>query len=120
MRQKPLVLVVDDDPVIQEFVEMALMDEGYDVMRASNGKQALERILEQRPALVLLDLMMPIMDGWQLLRQVNETPGLEDLPIILLSASPEARVTAQQERVQGYIAKPFDLNILLDSVEKSV
>ena len=120
MRQKPLVLIVDDDLVIQEFVEMALLDEGYDVMCASNGKQALERIQEKRPALVLLDLMMPIMDGWQLIRQVNETPGLENLPIILLSASPEATVTAQQEHVQGYIPKPFDLTILLESVEKSL
>jgi two-component system, chemotaxis family, chemotaxis protein CheY len=118
MMDKPVVLMVDDDPVIQEFVAMALMDEGYDVMLASNGKQALERIHERRPALVLLDLMMPIMDGWQLLRQVNETPTLQDIPIILLSANPEIGLTAQQEHVQGFLPKPFDLNILLDSVEK--
>ncbi len=69
---KPLILLVEDDDNIQEFVKIALVDEGYEVLSAQDGVVALHLIDEKKPALILLDLRMPIMDGWTFLRQYRQ------------------------------------------------
>ena len=112
------ILVVDDDLAIRTMLETVLEDEGYQVVLAGNGQEALEQVRRQRPALVLLDLMMPIMNGWEFLETVKTTPELKNLPILLLSASREVAATAQQGVVKGYLPKPFELDKLLFYVER--
>ncbi len=104
------VLVVDDDSAIRSMLALALEDEGYDVGTASNGREALDEILNERVSLVLLDLQMPVMDGLTLSHRVREH-GL-DVPIVFMSAGGRARAAAQAEHVAGYLEKPFSLDQL--------
>lgn len=110
------ILVVDDDPSILDTVTEILAFEGYAVETARNGQEALQRIGRTRPALVLLDMRMPVLDGWGLTRQLHEQ-GLA-LPILVMTAAQDARRWAQEVGAAGYLAKPFDLNELLASVER--
>jgi CheY-like chemotaxis protein len=99
-------------------LETVLLDEGYTVMLARNGKEGLEMVARQRPALVLLDLMMPVMDGWQFLEAIKLLPDYADLPILLLSASRQIVNTARDNPVKGFISKPFELAKLLASIDQ--
>ena len=110
------VLVVDDDRAIRRVVEMALEDEGYTVTTAANGREALEAIATQAPALVLLDLNMPVMSGWDVTAQVQQQ-GLE-VPLVYMTAGNSARAEAERHRVAGYLAKPFALHELIEVVER--
>src|SRR5947209_8449280 len=82
------VLVIDDDDSIREFVELVLQDEGYDVITATDGADALQIIALRQPSLILLDMRMPIMDGWEFARSYRETAG-PHVPIVVLSAARE-------------------------------
>ena len=79
------VLIVDDEPDVREAFAMLLGLEGYQVMEAPNGQAALDAMQRQRPAAVLLDLTMPVMDGWTLRRLMKEDPALTDVPVIVVS-----------------------------------
>lgn len=110
------ILVVDDDPGILGFVSLLLDDEGYGVATASDRAEALRRVEGTRPDLVLLDLAMPVMDGWQLtaaLRARGDAP-----PIIFMTAGYEARDEAERHAVDGHLSKPFSAGDLLDLVEQ--
>ncbi|HUK66356.1 MAG TPA: response regulator [Anaeromyxobacteraceae bacterium] len=110
---RPLVLVVDDDPDILEAICDILGSEGYRVSRARHGREALDRVSEDRPSVILLDLMMPVMDGVAFASALHER-GLET-PIIVISAdnSPER---AMAVGARGFLAKPFDIDALLAQV----
>jgi two-component system, chemotaxis family, chemotaxis protein CheY len=110
------ILVVDDDPSIRATVSDVLDLEGYDVVTATNGAEALERVEQRRPALVLLDMRMPIMDGWGFARELV-TRGLK-LPILVMTAADNARAWADEIGADGYVAKPFDLNDLIAAVQR--
>jgi CheY-like chemotaxis protein len=112
------ILVVDDDQAMRHMLETVLLDEGYSVILARNGKEGLEQVRKQRPALVLLDLMMPVMDGWQFLEAIKEVPEYEDLPVLLLSASRQLINTAKESQVKAYLSKPFELVKLLAYIEE--
>jgi CheY-like chemotaxis protein len=107
------ILIVDDEPEIRDALGLALELEGYRVISAANGRDALSVLREQVPALVLLDLMMPVMDGAELLRVLRDDPRLRGVPVYLITAfsqiSPEAAA-----RAQGYLGKPVDLDRLLE------
>jgi CheY-like chemotaxis protein len=112
------VLVVDDDPSIQGFLAEALVDEGYRVRTAANGREALAILGEWRPDLILLDLMMPEMDGWAFRGEQRAMPAVSDVPVIVLSATRElATRTRDLEPVQ-VVSKPFDLEALLGTIER--
>lgn len=112
---RPLVLVVDDDPDILEAICDILEVEGYRVARARNGREALEAVDAEVPSLVLLDLMMPVMDGPAFARALRTRPFATDLPIVVISADGNpARATSVGAR--GYLAKPFDIDALLAQV----
>lgn len=113
------ILVVDDDETILSSVEFLLTDEGYSVMLATNGKQALERIGERTPSLILLDMKMPVMDGWAFASAYRESPG-PHVPIIVMTAAHNSRMRAAEVRADDFIAKPFDVNHLLDLIHKYV
>jgi CheY-like chemotaxis protein len=112
------VLVVDDDPSIQGFLAEALADEGYRVRTAANGREALAILGEWRPDLILLDLMMPEMDGWAFRGEQRAMPAVSDVPVIVLSATRElAARTRDLEPVQ-VVSKPFDLGALLGTIDR--
>lgn len=113
------VLVVDDDDGIRGALQALLEDEGYCVRAAGNGIEALAVCREGLPALIVLDLMMPKMDGatfMDVLRRGYATVP----PVLVLSASQRAPQQVQQMGVEAYIAKPFDLDELLSTVERLV
>jgi len=114
MDRTPLVLVVEDDLDILEAICDALEANGYHVARARNGAEALERVVEARPSVILLDLMMPVMDGAAFAGQLR-TAGRGDIPIVVISADGNPRQAALIG-AQGYLAKPFDLQALLTQV----
>lgn len=112
------ILVVDDDQAMRLMLETVLLDEGYSVILARNGKEGLELAARQRPALVLLDLMMPVMDGWQFLEAIKQMPEFADLPVVLLSASRQIASTARDNPVKAYLPKPFELVKLLAYIDQ--
>lgn len=111
-----LILVVDDDPDIREVVRDILEGEGYRVATAANGAEAL-RVLEQQPAaLVLLDMRMPVLNGWDFAAALRARGART--PILVMTAAQSARRWAEEIGAQGYIAKPFDLSELLTAIER--
>jgi two-component system, chemotaxis family, chemotaxis protein CheY len=112
-----LVLVVDDDPDILQTLGLCLSSEGYRVLMAANGKEALDILERERPSVILLDLMMPVMDGWQFVAELDHR-GRRDVPLLILSADRSVQGHAQQLRASGHLAKPFDLEELLGKVQQ--
>ena len=113
------ILVVDDEFGISELVEALLIDEGHRVLTASNGRQALERMGEARPDLVISDLMMPVMDGAALLRLMRESPEWRDIPFVLMCALPEAHVRDRLVGAyQGFLRKPFRMDDVVHFVDR--
>ena len=106
--------MVDDDPDIRLMVTWALRDEGYAVQTAVNGCDALQIMCDRMPDLVLLDLQMPVMDGWQVQSLLKK--AAVSIPVVVMSAGMRAALAARAQQAAGYLAKPFDLNALYDTV----
>ncbi len=121
MGKLPRVLVVDDDPAILEICSDLLETEGYSVMVATNGRQALEQIETDRPAAVLMDIMMPVLDGVTTCRQMKADPHLARIPVVLMSARTNLN-RANQELIcaDALVAKPFDIDHLLNTIHSLV
>jgi DNA-binding response OmpR family regulator len=112
------VLVVDDDPVIVRLLEVNLRLEGHDVETASRGEEALERATATSPDLLIMDVMMPGLDGWDTLQRLRDRPAFATTPVILLSAraQDEDRSRGLELRSVSYVAKPFDPARLMELV----
>ena len=110
------VLVVDDDTSILDTVTAILAGEGYDVVSASSGQEALDAVARKRPLLILLDMRMPVMDGWAVARALRGQ-GIS-VPIIVMTAAESAQRWADEVGAEGYLAKPFGLDELLATVER--
>jgi two-component system, chemotaxis family, chemotaxis protein CheY len=110
------ILVVEDEPAIREAVADTLEYEGYHVEMAADGLQALAKVRATRPDAIVLDLMMPIMDGWTFLQHLRQEPSCAATPVLVISAFRNLEETAPSLPVQGWLAKPFDLNVLLGTV----
>jgi CheY-like chemotaxis protein len=106
------VLLVEDDRDIREAVSAVLEAEGYTVLTAENGHEALKVLERGQPCVVLLDLMMPVMNGWDFMEAVKKTRRLEDLPVVVVSAYSERKA----EGVRRVLKKPLDVNQLLAAV----
>jgi len=115
-RQENTVLVVDDDTSILDTVSSILSGEGYDVVSASTGQEALAAVARKQPLLILLDMRMPIMDGWAVARALREQ-GIS-VPIVVMTAAESAKRWADEVGAEGYLAKPFGLDELLSTVER--
>ncbi len=113
------ILVVDDDEGIRQIVRLFLSDEGYEVVEAANGQMALELIQHLRPELILLDLRMPVMDGWEFARRYRLTPG-EHAPIVACVAALDVTTECASVQPVGILSKPFDLDDLLQVVRSQV
>ena len=117
----PQILVVEDDEAIRGLVSDVLRDDGYQVAEAANGVEALEQLRRARPDLIVLDLMMPVMDGWAFVEECRVQAYCTDVPIIVTSASHDLPRTAERLRdfgVRTCLAKPFDVDGLLALVER--
>ncbi len=112
------VLVVDDDPSLLAMLGMALQVEGFEVRRAITGQQALAAITESRPDVVILDVMMPGLDGREVTRRLREQPATADLPIVICSAlsRDDDQWKAWSAGANSFVAKPFDIAALVDEV----
>jgi len=113
------VLVVDDDPAIRQLMQWALEDQGLPVETAADGREALDRARRHRPALVVLDLALPVLDGSKVSAALRAAHG-ENLPIVIVSADRRGSEKAVQLRAQDYLAKPFDIDDLLSSVQRAL
>jgi CheY-like chemotaxis protein len=104
------VLIVEDDPDILSSLAEAIREEGFDVETAANGYQALTRMESQMPQLILLDLMMPLMDGWKFMETARQRFADDELPpVVLLSAVHGLGEEARRLGVKAFLPKPFDL-----------
>ena len=113
MPERP-ILIIDDDPAIRMTVADILEAEGYTVATAINGADGLQSLDRIDPVLVLLDMRMPILDGWGFARAL-QSRGIQ-IPILVMTAAQDARRWANEINAEGYVAKPFDLIDLLDAV----
>lgn len=112
------VLIVDDDPSVLAMIGMALEAEGFAVRRAITGQQALAAIREDRPDVVVLDVMMPGIDGREVTKRLRGDPATSDLPIVICSAmSRDAdQWQAWAAGANSFVAKPFSIEVLVDEV----
>jgi CheY-like chemotaxis protein len=115
------VLVVDDDPSIRKMIIAALRRDGYSFIEAPNGKDALDSMRKDHPNVVVLDLMMPVMSGWDVLRERSADADLINIPVIVVSASrsPEIAV-AMDKGICAFLPKPFDIGALASLVRSCV
>jgi excisionase family DNA binding protein len=116
----PLVLIVDDDERLRQYVRANLELEGYSVREAPSAEAGLEALEDQVPDLILLDVMMPKVDGWEMLRRVRERHGVDSIPVIMFSGKVDTPEQAEAGGAQGFIGKPFDPQQLIESTKQLV
>jgi excisionase family DNA binding protein len=116
----PTVLIVDDDPKLREYVRVNLEMEGYSVKEAGSADEGLGVLDESTPDLVLLDVMMPEVDGWEMLRRVQERHGVGAIPVIMFSGKvdEQAAEEATSRGAQAFIGKPFNPQELIDQTKQ--
>jgi excisionase family DNA binding protein len=119
-RTGPVVLVVDDDAGVREFVRANLELEGYSVREAASADEGLAALEHEPPDLVLIDVMMPEVDGWEMLRQIQERFGVGAVPVIVFSGQVEERAVDEAEArgARGFLGKPFDPQRLIDQAKQ--
>lgn len=110
------VLVIDDEFGTVEVLVAALEDAGYRVLTAANGRRALERLEENKPDLVISDFMMPLMDGTALVTAMRTNASFRDIPVIMMSAAPEAALRKHLDGYEAFLRKPFRIPALLEIV----
>ncbi|HEY4492899.1 MAG TPA: response regulator [Acidobacteriota bacterium] len=113
------ILLVDDEEDILDFLELILEEQGYSVIKANSGKEALAAAQMHHPELILLDIMMPEMDGWEVLKFLKADEETADIPVAMLTARTEMKDKIQglQEGAVDYICKPFATKELLDKLQ---
>jgi CheY-like chemotaxis protein len=114
------VLVVDDDDVIRQLITVNLELEGFDVVTAVDGQDALEKVKDAQPRVITLDVMMPRLDGWEAAARLRNDPDTAHIKVILLSARAQEADLQRGERigVDAYLTKPFDPDELIDLVRR--
>ena len=114
------ILIADDEPHIRKLVSFTLGNRGYEVVEASDGGEAVRLARETRPDLILLDVMMPELDGFEVCRRLRSTPAFATLPVVVISARTESEAIerAMQAGANIYLTKPLRLPDLLNEIEK--
>lgn len=113
------ILVVEDDPDLSSLLAVVLRSRGYSIETAANGHEALELLRRGIPDLILLDMKMPVMNGWQFAREFNARHD-DAAPIVVITAASDAQARAREIGADGWLGKPFDMNALLAVVERFV
>jgi excisionase family DNA binding protein len=118
-KEGPLVLIVDDDAGLRGFVRASLELEGYSVREAGSAEEGLSAIDADAPDLILLDVMMPKVDGWEMLRRLQERHGVGSIPVLMFSGKVEGdEADATSRGAQGFLGKPFDPQQLIESAKQ--
>ena len=119
-QQGPLVLIVDDDERVREYVRVNLEMEGYAVREAGSADEGLAVLEEVSPDLILLDVMMPEVDGWEMLRRVQERHGVGAIPVVMFSGKVDEQNAAEATArgAQGFLGKPFDPQQLIEHAKQ--
>jgi len=125
MEKKPRILVVDDDPDEIELIKLALEGEGYEILVAYNGKEGVERAKKDRPRAIILDIMMPVKDGFVACKELKADPELKKIPVLVLTAIGDKLTQSNYALSQGldlesedYIAKPVDPEVLRNRLKE--
>lgn len=121
MSDKKRILCIEDEAEMIELTRLVLEREGFEVLGAVGGSQGLEVLKQEKPDLVLLDLMMPDMDGWEVYRQMKADKELADIPVIVVTAraqSIDKVLGLQVAKVSDYITKPFGPKDLIESIKR--
>jgi excisionase family DNA binding protein len=120
MQQGPLILIVDDDERVREYVRVNLEMEGYAVREAGSADEGLGVLEEVSPDLILLDVMMPEVDGWEMLRRVQERHGVGAIPVVMFSGkvNEQSADEATSLGAQGFVGKPFDPQQLIEHAKQ--
>ena len=118
MGQGKKLLLADDEEQLAMAVKIRLQSRGYEVISATNGQEALELIAKEKPDLVILDVLMPVMDGYFCLREINHRFGRGKIPVIILTARDRMRELFELEGIEDYVVKPFDHDDLLIRIDR--
>ncbi|HKA26408.1 MAG TPA: response regulator [Gaiellaceae bacterium] len=120
LQQGPLVLIVDDDERVREYVRVNLEMEGYAVREAGSADEGLDVLEDVSPDLILLDVMMPEVDGWEMLQRVQERHGVGAIPVVMFSGKLNERSAEQATArgAQGFVGKPFDPQQLIEQAKQ--
>ena len=116
--QKPLILIVDDDKDIRLLMSVLLKNAGYRAETAANGLEALKFLQVTKPDVIVLDIVMPEMDGFELLEKIVTNPDIADIPIVFITAKKESR--GNLEPFGYFLAKPLDKDVFLGDIEKAL
>ena len=120
MAARQCILVVDDEPQICDVVELYLRREGFEVETAHDGQAALNAVEHDPPDLVVLDVMMPTMDGHAFIREIKCRPELQDIPILILTARAQTKYLFEEMGIMDFVSKPFSPQELLNSIETCI
>ncbi len=117
---KPRILIVEDDPDLRTILRIQLLSNGFEVHEACNGAEGFQAVQAATPDMVILDLMMPVMDGFGFLKRVRSKMALAEMPILILTASEDERnkVRGFQYQADSYMNKPYDLEALTEEVDR--
>lgn len=113
------VLVVDDDLDLRGALELILEEEGYRVRTAANGLEALASVAEEVPTVIILDMRMPLMDGWQFAREFRSRHGWP-CPVVVCTAAEDARRRALEIEAEGFLEKPFEIDDVIEAIEEAL
>ena len=118
MRNRNKILVVDDDPKLLELIEAMLIPAGYYVVTLADSTRVINTAREMKPDLILLDIMMPVEDGYSILKKLKRGLNRSNIPILMVSAVADAdhKVTAGMDGASAYITKPIDKKVLLETI----
>jgi len=114
------ILICDDDEGILDMLELVLEETGYRIVPVKNSLHIYEEIDKEHPDLLLLDLWMPVLSGDQVLRTLRKNPHTKGLPVIVISASREGERIASEAGANSFLAKPFDLEMLVSRVQEMI
>lgn len=112
------LLAIDDDPIIRTLIKKTFSNLGFEVLTASDGFEGIHATMTQKPALILLDIMMPIVDGLEVLKRIKEVPEVSKIPIIMFTAVAESKMVVESSKLgaDDYIIKPFQSSVLITKV----
>ena len=116
------ILMVEDEQDIREAVQARLKSRGYTVTLAADGEEGLRKVKSENPDLVLLDIVMPKLDGWQVLKAIRNDEATRELPVVMLTANRETSslIESQSQKATDYLMKPFDIEKLLRFINRYI
>lgn len=121
MNEKKKILIIEDDAEMIDLIKLILENEGYDAIGVMGGKQGLERMYKENPDLVLLDIMMPEIDGWEVFHKMKSDEKLKSIPVIIVTARSEnieKIIGLHVAKVDDYITKPFGIKDITSSIKR--